>query len=168
VYTELLDFGGDEIYFKEEPALVGKKFGEALLAYEDSTLIGLRPAGGGALLNPPMDRVIGSGDKLIAVSADDDTIKLSGLADYGIDEPAIRAAKSAKPKPERTLILGWNWRVPTIINELDNYVAPKSVVAVVADYADGKEEIRAKSPNIRTRLWPTKWPTPPTDGYWID
>ena len=26
VYTELLDFGGDEIYFKEEPALAGKRF----------------------------------------------------------------------------------------------------------------------------------------------
>ena len=45
VYTELLDFGGDEIYFHEEPALVGKTFGEALLAYEDSAVIGLRPQG---------------------------------------------------------------------------------------------------------------------------
>ena len=41
VYTELLDFEDDEIYFQEEPALVGKTFGEALSAYEDSTLIGL-------------------------------------------------------------------------------------------------------------------------------
>ena len=31
VYTELLNFGGDEIYFKEEPALVGRTFGESLL-----------------------------------------------------------------------------------------------------------------------------------------
>ncbi len=151
VYTELLDFGGDEIYFKEEPALVGQKFGDTLLAYEDSTIIGLRPAGGGALLNPPMDRVIEAGDYLITISADDDTIKLSGLNDFGIDQSAIRAAKSAKPKPERTLILGWNWRVPTIINELDHYVAPKSVVTVVADYADGKEEIKAQSPNIKNQ-----------------
>ena len=30
VYTELLDFAGDEIYFKTEPDLVGKTFGEAL------------------------------------------------------------------------------------------------------------------------------------------
>jgi len=28
----------DEIYFKEEPGLAGKTFGEALLAYEDSAL----------------------------------------------------------------------------------------------------------------------------------
>jgi ion channel POLLUX/CASTOR len=32
VYTELMDFGGDEIYFKQEPNLSGKTFGEALLA----------------------------------------------------------------------------------------------------------------------------------------
>ena len=41
VYTELMDFGGDEIYFKHEPALTGKTFGEALLAYEDFMLDGL-------------------------------------------------------------------------------------------------------------------------------
>src|SRR5919204_6773355 len=32
VYTELLDFAGDEIYFREDPALAGKEFGEALFA----------------------------------------------------------------------------------------------------------------------------------------
>ena len=30
VYTELLNFEGDEIYFSEQPALVGKTLGEAL------------------------------------------------------------------------------------------------------------------------------------------
>jgi hypothetical protein len=30
IYTELLDFGGDEIYMKVEPSLAGKTFGEAL------------------------------------------------------------------------------------------------------------------------------------------
>ena len=35
VYTDLLDFGGDEIYFREEPALAGKTFGEAQHAFED-------------------------------------------------------------------------------------------------------------------------------------
>ena len=45
VYTELLNFEGDEIYFKEEPALVGKTFRQALFAYEDSSVIGLRFAG---------------------------------------------------------------------------------------------------------------------------
>ncbi len=64
VYTELLDFGGDEIYFAEGAELAGKTFGEALLAYEDSAVIGMRTAGG-RRVNPPMDTVIrpGPGDR---------------------------------------------------------------------------------------------------------
>lgn len=133
VYTELLDFGGDEIYFKAEPGLAGKTFGEALLAYEDSTVIGLRPRDGGPRLNPPMDTPIREGDQLIVISEDDDTIHLSGLKDLGIRTSAIRAPSPARPAPERTLILGWNWRAPSIINELDAYVSPGSTVTVVAD-----------------------------------
>jgi hypothetical protein len=55
VYTELMDFGGDEIYFKHEPALSGKTFGEALLAYEDSSVMGIRKSDGTVLLSPAMD-----------------------------------------------------------------------------------------------------------------
>ena len=43
---------------RDEPELVGQTFGDALLAYEDSALIGLRPADGDTELNPPMDTLI--------------------------------------------------------------------------------------------------------------
>jgi voltage-gated potassium channel Kch len=141
VYTELLDFGGDEIYFKAEPGLTGKTFGEALLAYEDSAVIGLRPRNGAAALNPPMDTRLQEGDQIIAISEDDDTVKLSGKTDLGIKESAIQLRDPAPPAPERTLLLGWNRRAPSIINELDNYVAPGSEVTVVADYDEGQAEI---------------------------
>src|SRR5918911_269652 len=42
VYNELLDFGGDEVYFRADDALVGRSFGDALLAYDDCSVIGLR------------------------------------------------------------------------------------------------------------------------------
>ena len=136
VYTELLDFGGDEIYFHEEPALRGKTFGEALLAYGDSTVIGLQPKEGAASLNPPMGSVIGAGDRLIVISEDDDTIKLAGHAQAPINAQQIVNRPPAAPAPERSLILGWNWRAPSIINELDHYVAPGSEVTVVSNNAD--------------------------------
>jgi voltage-gated potassium channel Kch len=136
VYTELLDFEGDEIYFQEEPALVGKTFGEALLAYEDSAVLGICPVGGVPKLNPPMDTRLGPGDNLIAVSADDDTVRLSGLSDVKIDQAAIELHKSEPAQPERTLILGWNARAPQIINQLDAYVAAGSSVTLVADRPD--------------------------------
>ena len=140
VYTELLDFAGDEIYFKEEPALVGKSFADALLAYEDSAVIGLQQ-NGTPRLNPPMDTCIEPGDRIIAISADDDSLVLSGLTELGIDNGAIRHPAAAVPLSERTIILGWNWRGPLIINELDHYVAPGSEVTVVAACREAEEQI---------------------------
>jgi voltage-gated potassium channel Kch len=141
VYTELMNFAGDEIYFKAEPGLVGQTFGEALLAYEDSAVMGLCPEGGEPQLNPPMDTVIGGGDQIIAISEDDDTIQLSGLTDLEIHEQAIQTFEAGQAVPEHILILGWNSRAPFIINELDEYVAPGSSVVVVADSADAETEI---------------------------
>ena len=141
VYTELLNFEGDEIYFKEESALAGKTFGEALLAYEDSAVIGLQRKEGRTLLNPPMNTLIATGDQIIAISEDDDTIKLSGLTDLQIDASAIREGVMITPVQERTLILGWNRNAPSIINGLDNYVAAGSHVMVVANTADAEQQI---------------------------
>ncbi|HEU4883450.1 MAG TPA: hypothetical protein VFT45_14415 [Longimicrobium sp.] len=132
-YTELLDFGGDEIYFKHEPSLAGKRFGDALFAYADSAVIGLRFADGRIQLNPPMETALGAEDRVIAISADDDTIRLSGGAAAPVDEEAIRTGTPREQAPERTLILGWNDRAGTIVGELDNYVGAGSIVQVVAD-----------------------------------
>jgi ion channel POLLUX/CASTOR len=134
VYTELLNFGGDEIYFADEPSFEGRTYAETLSAYEDSSVIGLLPVQGQALLNPPMDTRIGSGDKVIVIAADDDTIRLSGQQAVPVQESALRASGSVPPaKPETALILGWNRCASTILRELDHYVAPGSAITIVAD-----------------------------------
>ena len=134
VYTELLDFGGDEIYFKEEPSLSGRTLGDALFVYEDSSVIGIQAADGSVKLNPPMDTRFAPGDKVIAISADDDTIKLSGLNTHPIQTSLIRSSSKREDAPaEKCLILGWNDSAATIVSELDNYVPKGSTVTVVAD-----------------------------------
>jgi voltage-gated potassium channel Kch len=133
VYTELLDYTGDEIYFKLEPLLIGKTFGEALFMFENSALIGLQTADGQVRLNPPMDTLIQPGDQVIAISQDDNTIQLSGLVGPNINLEAIRDSEPRQKQPEHTLILGWNHRAPMIIQEINNYVAPGSQLLVVAD-----------------------------------
>lgn len=148
VYTELLDFGGDEIYYKEEPELVGKTFKETLSAYRTSAVLGLHQKDGSVKLNPPMDTRVQAGDRVIAVSADDDTIVLDPAKSASVQADAITHAQPEAPAPERTLIMGWNWRVPTIINELDNYVAPGSEVTLVADVENGAEEVARLCPNL--------------------
>jgi voltage-gated potassium channel Kch len=136
VYTELLDFDGDEIYLRREPSLTGTRFGDALFAYPTCTVLGLLHAGGKVALKPPMDTVIAADDALILVAEDDSKIALGSGARSGVDDGAIREGAAAVKTPERTLILGWNRRGPMILRELDAYVAEGSSVRVVADTPD--------------------------------
>jgi voltage-gated potassium channel Kch len=131
VYTDLLDFGGDEIYFRREPRLVEIGFGEALTAYESCSVIGLRREDGRIELNPPMETGITAEDTLILIAEDDSAIALSENADPKFDAGAIRKPRPRREKPERTLILGWNDRAPMMIAHLDRYVPPGSDVTVV-------------------------------------
>ena len=144
VYTELLDFGGDEIYFKQEPALVGKTFGEALLAYETSSVMGMQFADSRVALNPPMDTVIEAGDRIFAISEDDDTVILSGLTAIPVDQSALlKGAKARIPVPESALILGWNRAGATIVRELDAYAPKGSRLTVVTDRSVSAEVAEA-------------------------
>ena len=153
VYTELMNFGGDEIYFKNEPALTGKTFGEALLAFEDSCVMGLRKTNGMILLSPPMDSRIEKDDQIFALSADDDTVRVSptsGLTQ--INNAVIHSSRQPlKPKPEKCLILGWNRSGTTIVHELDNYVPKGSQVTVVADIYNIEKQIRAQGGKLKNQ-----------------
>jgi voltage-gated potassium channel Kch len=133
IYTELLDFEGDEIYFTLQPELVGKTYGDALLAYKHNTVIGLMPAGKPATLNPPMQTIIEKDDQIILIAEDDNKIQYQSPEDAVVQTDAILSPSVHSLQPERTLILGWNWRLPTILCELDHYVAPESRVTIVAD-----------------------------------
>ncbi len=137
VYQEFLDFEGDEIYEAEPPArLVGRPFRECLFAYETSTVIGLLQADGVARLNPPMEAPIGPGDRLLAISADDDTVVPSARPIDDVREGLIVGAQSRPRAPERALVLGWNRRGPSIAANLDTYVAPGSRVVIAATADD--------------------------------
>ena len=51
------------------------------------------------------------------------------------------AISLSRPKPERTLILGWNRRGPIITYELSRYVAPGSILTIAADTPDLEQEV---------------------------
>ena len=131
VCQELLDFGGDEIYFRRVPELTGHTFGEALLAFETSTVIGVRRADRTVTVNPPMGAVIGGDDDVIAISADDDTIMFSGFR----DEPTPDAARAASlpNDPEQLLVVGWSPLGPAVLQELDQFAVVGSAVDVIVD-----------------------------------
>lgn len=141
VYSELLQFEGDEIYFKEEPSLAGKDFKTILSAYASSSVIGIFRKEGNVLINPPMDTVFQAGDSVIAISEDDDTITLSGKPAPKIADAVFSRLEGGSNKAEKTLILGWNEKGKRIIAELDNYVGAGSLVTILADGVEMDEEV---------------------------
>lgn len=148
VYMELLDFDGYEIYFANADALEGKHFKDAILMHEDSCLLGIH-SDGITKVNPPMNTIIQKGDQIIVISEDDDTIKLSNLANYAINEQAIVSAFTRMVREaEKTLILGWNDHAINIIKEIDCYVSPDSLVTVVCDFKEAKEVLEKAAVSI--------------------
>lgn len=136
VYIELMDFGGDEIYFAEEDSLVGKTFREILFAYEDSAIMGLQFADGHVEINPPMDTIFKQGDRVIGITEDDDTLIPNANPNFDKEENHIVYTEPEQHGPEKILIVGWNNRARYIIKELDYYVPNGSHVKVVSKFDD--------------------------------
>jgi voltage-gated potassium channel Kch len=133
VLRDLLDFEGDECYFAVVAELEGHTYGEALGAFETSSVIGRYSADGFVELNPPADSRFGPGDEVIAVSADDDTVVFTGFRDVPV--PAAAEPGHHDEAPLRVLIVGWSAFAPKVIHELDAFLAPGSHIQVCIDAA---------------------------------
>ncbi|HNP14945.1 MAG TPA: NAD-binding protein [Terrimesophilobacter sp.] len=130
VYTDLLDFAGDEIYFAEEPKLIGATFFDAQLSFADSCVMGI-VSGETVQLNPDPATVLNAEDRLIHLAADDSAIR---LASPGVPDDSVLSVEADEDqRPERTLVLGFNSDFRTIMRELNEYVAKGSITTVVAD-----------------------------------
>lgn len=141
VYTELLDFAGAEIYSSAQPGLTGKSYREALFAFANSTVVGIFRQDETVLINPPMDAVIGAGDQIIAISEDDDTVKMAAGPPPAPLLSALRTGQVSPPAPENTIILGCSDLAEIIIKDLDNYVPAGSRVTVVAPHPDSADRL---------------------------
>jgi Trk K+ transport system NAD-binding subunit len=132
IYTDLLRFDGDEIYFQDEPQLVGKTYQDAVLSYNSSALIGLNTKRKGLLLNPNRDEPIMAGDQVVAISRDDDTVILDGKQKRGLKElNGFQLKDIAVKGAERILVLGWNETGFRIVAELNSYVAKGSELVIL-------------------------------------
>jgi len=148
VYEELLGFSGDEIYFVDAAPLVGRSFADALHQFEDCTLLGLCGADGRVQLKPAMDRVIAAGERLILIAADDDRCLVRPWSST-VDAASIVTAPAATRGPQRTLILGWNARVPAIVAGINAYVMPGSTLLVVSSDPAAKPVLAELAPGLR-------------------
>ena len=122
---------------------------------DNENRIAIVPAGvdalrqdGHTVLNPPMERVISPGDRIVLIAEDDSKIKLSDRP-ISIDDASIVHSARGPASPEKTLILGWNGRATRIIEQLDIYVAEGSMVDVVTDRSDVDAAVSWLVPSLR-------------------
>lgn len=132
VVLDLLDFGGDEIYFQIAPELVGRTYAEALVAYEKASVIGIRTSAGKTLVHPAMTTKILDGDSVIAIAADDDQVKFTGI------EEGFRAVSRVRPNlgkqsAEHLLVIGWSQMGNTVLSELAPFLPKGSSVTIIAN-----------------------------------
>ncbi len=132
VIENLLRFEGDEIYFSDIREAMGKTFADTQLMFDDSTIIGVQHKSLETRVNPPMDYVLTEGDRLIAISEDDDTVVVNGTVKT-IDVAAVKtdAPADRERKKVRTMVLGYNKKIEMILREFANYFPSGSEVQVV-------------------------------------
>ncbi|MFO0723954.1 MAG: hypothetical protein U1E65_09245 [Myxococcota bacterium] len=129
---ELMSFAGSEFYLEAvPPELVGLRFDEAHARVREGILVGLVTAQGEQRLapsNPRDPRPIEAGDKLIVLEEDRGTFRLGGALP---PPPSVVGLQmEALNLPQTVAVLGANRTLPCLIRELDEVMAPSSVVRV--------------------------------------
>jgi hypothetical protein len=153
IYTDLMDFAGDEIYFYAEPNFIGKPFGDLLNLFKKNAVMGIWKKGSAPHLNPSMNTPFEEGDQLFLLAADDDRIFTHPFDATQINEDLIQDHQNMPLEPEKILLLGWNGQAGKIIREINHYIQAGSEIVVVADKSMTKnspdwENIQIKNASI--------------------
>lgn len=159
VYDELLSFRGCELYFHHDDSLTGRTFGDAAMCLPRAAAIGIATTSGGwPVLNPPIDRVLVDGDRLIVVAADDADIAEALPKPLAFDGRSIASPPDVEVVAERYLVLGWHRWAPILIRELDALLADGSAIHIVfdPDSSDGpSDDLMHSMENVSVTVEPT-------------
>ena len=129
VYEDLLDFDGSEIYVKEEPSLVGKRFSTVVTSYATSIPIGLLRRDGTTHLCPPWSTIVEPGDEIIGIAEDDSDFEPARTAPSGLEE--IQQMRLS-PDPRSVLLVGWSEIAPGLVQQLCETLPHGSSLTVCA------------------------------------
>lgn len=130
VFADLLDFDGCEMYFTTAAPLAGRSYGEALNAFEASSVIGVLTADGAVALNPEGPTVLEAADQLIVVAEDDSTIECTGVR--AVDVPPVTTTTRIA-EPVDVLLVGWSHFGAKVLRELDEFLPAGSTVTIRLD-----------------------------------
>jgi hypothetical protein len=130
VVLDLLDFDGDELYFAAPAQLAGKSYQHALLAFEESSVIGIQHATGASTLNPSPATKIGADDHLIVIATDDSTVRVS-IPEVAPVAPA-RKQFTESTSAKHLLVIGWSSMGRAVMTYLAEYLPKGSSIHIVA------------------------------------
>jgi voltage-gated potassium channel Kch len=133
IFTDLMDFSGDEIYFFEHPSLIGRTFGYSLQLFEKNTVLGIWKSSKTPILNPHMETIIEEKDKIILLAEDDDQIRLDTFSNDLVFEDQIRNFTNEKEINEKILIIGWNSRSNRLLQEMSHYIPNNSEITILTN-----------------------------------
>ena len=116
IFQELLSYEGNEFHFYTNKKLVGKKFGEVILVYNNSIPIGvIRDKK--AIMIPDSDFIIGENDKIITLAENYKSIDIN--YPYKIESNSMINVKEILDinNLKKVAIIGVNNRLPFVIEE---------------------------------------------------
>ena len=132
VLTNFFGYAGAEFYYENFPELDGKRFGEILNLFENSTIVGIF-RDKTTMLNPPMDTIMKATDCVIHLAEDDGVSKPQTTVPTFDILTVINSLKKESSVPFHLLVLGHNDNLHSILEELDQFVTKGSNVVIAAD-----------------------------------
>ena len=132
VYEEILNFDGDEIYFKEEKTLVDKKFSEVINFFNTSSIIGFH-RNNKVFLNPKSNSVIKKGDELIALTEDNSMFILDNPNPKAVSDKNFSKINNTKNKSENFLFIGFNDFTDNVLKLLGQYTPKNSSCDIIIE-----------------------------------
>ncbi len=139
------DLGGSQIYVREEPELTGTSVLQLTYAFPEGVLLGVvRPQGDGfrALLNPPNDLRLETGDRIAVLASSYKGAVPPQAVDAAVELSPRPAPEHQMPARRRVLVLGWNHRVPALLDEFASYPGEAFVIDIVSQVSASKREKR--------------------------
>jgi len=145
VLGELADVSGSQIYVREESQLVGVPVQQLAYAFAEGVLLGIvRPQGDGfqALLDPPNDMRLETDDRIAVLAPSYEDAAPPESLGAEVELPERPAPEHAVCAQRRVLILGWNHRVPALLDEFASYPKEQFYIDIVSQVSASKREKR--------------------------
>ena len=155
VYRELLSRGvKSDLYTREHNDLIGKSIEDIEPLFPKCIVLGVvRPNGDNfvPMLNEKGSFEIKENDRIVFLAnSHDDTNPVRGKQDIekvvseSAEELKKHPVETGKPREKKILILGWNNRIPSLINELGSYKDVEFEVSIVSVVSIEEREKKIK------------------------